>query len=139
MAFDIPLSTNSSFRVPWSDISGKTRYGARGNRHVLIIVSEEPLDHPDVVERKPAIQLTDEARGKLEHQGIPREEQCDDLTIVKARYGLAKDRDIYGVEMSGPGGERLTRECVYKQIASLMNNYTGNGGGMIFKITLEKT
>ena len=32
--------------------------------------------------------------------------------------------------MSGPGGERLTRESVYKQITSLMNN-TDKEGGML--------
>ena len=60
-------------RVPWSNHLGKTGYVASGNRDVLIIVSEEPLDHPDVVERRPAIQLTEEVREKLKHQGIPRE------------------------------------------------------------------
>ena len=124
------MASCSSVEVPWSDNLGKTLYGASGNRDVLIIVSEEPLNHPDVVERRPAIQLTEEVRGKLEHQGISREEQCDDLTIVKARNGLDKRHTIYGVEMSGPGGERLTRESVYKQITSLMNN-TDKEGGML--------
>ena len=82
------MASCSSVEVPWSDNLGKTFYGASGNRDVLIILSEEPLDHPDVVESRPAIQLTEEVRGKLEHQGIPREEQCDDLTIVKARYDV---------------------------------------------------
>ena len=63
---------------------------------MLIIVSEDPMNHPDVVERRPATELTEETRRKLENQGIPREEQNDDLTIVKARYGLDKKRNIHG-------------------------------------------
>ena len=117
--------------IPWSDHWGKTFYGAVGNRDVLIIVSEDPLDHldvylpverPDVVERRPAIQLTEEVRRKLEHQGILREEQCDDLTIVKARYGLHKETTLYGVKSC------KEKVSVCKEIASLMNNTGGEGG-----------
>ena len=81
-----------------------------------------------MVERRPAIhdQLT-EVRGKLEYQWIPREEQYDDFTHHKARHGLDKECSIYGVELSGHGGEKLTRESVYKQITSLMNNTDKKG------------
>ena len=87
--------------------------------------------HPDVVRRRAAIELTEEVRGKLENQGIPRNQQQDDLALVKARYELDKECAIHSVEMSQPGGERLTRERVLKQIAVLMNNYDDRrGGGM---------
>ena len=61
----------------------------------------------------------------------PREDQCDDLSIVKARYGLDKRRTLIGVEIGQPGGVGLTRESVFKHIATLMNNYDGNGGGNV--------
>ena len=101
---------------------------------MLIIVSEGDVSpHPDVVRRRAAIELTEEVRGKLENQGIPRNQQQDDLAIVKARYGLDKEHIIYDVELSQPGGERLTRERVLKQIAVLMNNYDDRRGGGMFK------
>ena len=80
---------------------------------MLIIVSED-VSGPDVVQRRAAIELTEEWRGKLESQGIAREYHSDDLTIVKARCNLAKRCIITGVEMSSPGGKRLTRERVLK-------------------------
>ena len=116
--------------VEWSVRSGKITYGAGGPRDVLIIVSEGDVSpHPDVVRRRAAIELTEEVRGKLENQGIPRHLQQDDLALVKARYGLDKRCTLHSVEMSQPGGERLTRDRVLKQIAVLMNNYDVRRGG----------
>ena len=120
-----------SVSLVWDNRGGKVTYGAVGHREVLIIVSEDSLPEPDVVRRRPAIELTEEVRGKLENQGIPREDQCDDLSIVKARYGLDKERTLIGVEIGQPGGVGLTRESVFKQIATLMNNNTTNGGGKV--------
>ena len=94
---------------------------------MLIIVSED-VSGPDVVQRRPAIEVTEEWRGKLESQGIAREDQSDDLTLVKARYSLDKGCTITGVEMSGPGGKRLTRDRVLKQIMVLANTSTTKGG-----------
>ena len=54
--------------LKWSDHSGKTNYEATGDGDVLIIVSEDGLPEPDVVRRRPAIELTEEVRGKLENQ-----------------------------------------------------------------------
>ena len=121
----------SSASPVWSDLAGKHTYGAAGHREVLIIVSEDGLPEPDVVRRRPAIELTEEVRGKLENQGIPREDQCDDLSIVKARCGLHKRCTLIGVEIGQPGGEGLTRESVLKHITTVMNNYDGNGGGNV--------
>ncbi len=95
---------------------------------MLIISSEGPLGHPDVVGRRPAIELTEEMREKLENQGIPREKQCDDLTIVKARHSLDKECTICGVEMSTPDGEQLTRRDMLIQIARLMKDCDNDGG-----------
>ena len=123
----------------WSSIAGKAEYGATGVRDVLLIVSEDDLSHPDVVPRRPAIELTQQLREKTENQGIARDQQADDLTIMKARYSLQKGRTVVGVEKSGPsgvlGGKKVTRESVLKHITTLMDNSAGgkdyNIGGII--------
>ena len=80
------MKATSDASVEWSVRSGKITYGAGGPRDVLIIVSEGDVSpHPDVVRRRAAIELTEEVRGKLENQGIPRDLQLDDLALVKAR------------------------------------------------------
>ena len=66
----------------------KVAYSAGGKRDVLLIVPNNDLSHPDVVPRRPAIELTQQLREKLENQGIARDQQTDDLTIAKARCGL---------------------------------------------------
>ncbi len=114
----------------WSNNSGKSNYGVNCHCDVLIIVSEcESQPGPDVVQRRGASELTEEWRGKLENQGIAREDQHDDLSIVKARYALDSDYTIAGVEMSSPWGERLTRERVLKKIKTTMNNCDRDKGG----------
>ncbi len=95
---------------------------------MLIISSEGPLGHPDVVGRRPAMELTEKVREKLENQGIPREKQCDDLTIVKVRYIIDKRLTIRGVEMRMPDGEQLTRRDMLIQIARLMKDCDNDGG-----------
>ena len=116
-------------KIEWTDLSGKVSYGARTDKDVLLIVSEDDLSHPDVVPRRPAIELTQELREKLENQGIARDQQTDDLTIMKARYGLTNNRKTIEVEMSQPGGERVTRESVLKHITTLMDNHDDRAGG----------
>ena len=114
----------------WSDNSGKSTYGASAHGDVLVIVSEcESHPNPDVVQRRAASELTEEWRGKLENQGIARENQQDDLSLVKARYDLDKQYTIVGVEMSSPGGERLTRDRVLEKIRTIMKNSDGTKGG----------
>ena len=110
----------------WTNLSGKVGYSAGGDRDVLIIVPED-VSGPDIVQRRPAIELTEEWRGKLENQGIEREDHSDDLTLVKARYSLDKSRTI--TDMSSPGGEKLTRERMLKAIKVLMNNCEAKKGG----------
>ena len=108
----------------WSDRAGKTVYGTAGSRDVLIIVSEdEDVSHPDVVRRRPAIELTEEVRRKLENQGIFRQHQQDDLSIVRARYTLDSR---YAV--SEKGGKQLTRQNVLKSIEDCikMSNREGS-------------
>ena len=113
----------------WTNLSGKVTYSARGKRDVLLIVPNNDLSDPDVVPRRPAIELTQQLREKLENQGIARDQQTDDLTIMKARYGLDKNRRLQEVQTSQPGGKSVTRESVLKQITSLMNNHEDRAGG----------
>ena len=106
----------------WTNLSGKVGYGAIGTRDVLLIVSEDDLSHPDVVPRRSAIELTQQLREKLQNQGIARDQQTDDITIMKARYGLTNNCKSIEVEMSQPGRERVTRESVLKHVTTLMYN-----------------
>ena len=123
----------STRAVEWSTLSGKYTYGASGGRDVLFIVSDSPSRNHDVVPRRSRGELTDDERRKLEHQGVPRCCHHDDLSIMKARYGLDKDENIVGVEF-GDSGRELTCEDVKKQIASLLNN-TDQEGGELFLTT----
>ena len=120
----------SAANVEWSTHSGKHNYGASGGRDVLFIVSDSPSRNPDVVPRISRGELTDDERHKLENQGVPRNCHHDDLSIIKARYGLHSRSKIVGVE-SGDSGRELTREDVKKQIESLMNN-TDKAGGELY-------
>ena len=120
----------SAANVEWSTQSGKHNYGASGERDVLFIVSDSPSRNPDVVPRISRGELTDDERRKLENQGVPRNCHHDDLSIIKARYGLHSRSKIVGVE-SGDSGRELTRDDVKKQIESLMNN-TDKAGGELY-------
>ena len=119
-------NTTGSTAPAWS----KRSYGAVGKRYVLIILSEDDHKHPDAVERRQPIELTEELKDKLENQGVPREDY-DDLSLIKTRYSLDKRKTMYGVEMSEPGGETITKSRVLKRISTLMSTCTdsGDGGG----------
>ena len=122
----------------WSDSSGKYVYAATGSYQVLFIVSEdEDVSHPDVVRRGPAIELTEEVRGKLENQGISGQHQQDDLSILKARYTLDKT-PIAGVERSQDGGPKLTKKAVLARIATLMASCEDSGGSKDWEGTSAK-
>ena len=123
----LPLMGASSVDDMWGNWFGKLQ--AVGPRDVMIIESEEGLSHPDAVPRRPAIELTEELRKDLEDQGIPRAEQQDDLTIMKARYQLPEDRRVARVERSGVGGEMLTKKTAMQKIAIFMQQYEESGGG----------
>ena len=82
-----------------------------------------------MVPRRPAIELTQQLKEKLENQGIARDQQTDDITIMKARYGLTNDCRSIEVEMSQPGGERVTRKSVLKRITTLFKNHDDTAGG----------
>ena len=123
------MAAGTNVSLLWSNLAGRAAYGAVGHRDVLIIVSEDGLPEPDVVRRRPAIELTEEVRRKLENQGIPREDQCDDLSIVKARYGLDKKYSISSLQRRGEG---LTKECVVRKINTVMRKNRNIDGGNYF-------
>ena len=120
----------------WSDLSGKVTYEAVGKRDVLLIASENDLSHPDVVPRRPAIDLT-QHREKLENQGIAREKQTDDLSIVKARYALDKRHTSIEVQPQA-NGKRVTRNSVIKHITTIMNNHDDRAGGGKIILSLKR-
>ena len=126
-----------AFQVDWSTDSGKACYGASGERDVLIIISNSPSRDSDVVLRRSRGELTEDERRKLENQGVPRDCHHDDLSIMKARYGLDSRPQIVGVE-SGDSGRELSCEDVKKLIASLMNNTDKKGGELFLTFNCER-
>ncbi len=79
----------------WSTSNGKyAYYGASGKAEVLLITSNLTTQDDDVVPRRPGGELTDDDRQKLEHQGVTRDSHHDDLSIMKARFILDKDKTI---------------------------------------------
>lgn len=106
--------------IQWES-SGTTVYGAAGARDVLIIVSDAPLSNPDVVPRRESVELTEEQRKGLENQGVPRNSQQDDLSVMKARFGKDKACSLIAVE-SGK------RDYILKRISVLMRATTKEGG-----------
>lgn len=123
-------SSNTTVDMKWTNRSGKTNYAVGGPRNVLLIVADDDLSKPDVVQRRPSIEMTEELRKELEDQGIAREDQCDDMTIFKARYILDERHTITEIEAHG------TRDSALKNIATLMKNTLmkkhddEEGGGM---------
>lgn len=110
----------------WTSSVKITGTQAIGDRDVLIIVSKD-VSNPDAVRRRAGIELTDELRENLESQGIEREEQSDDLSIIKTRYGMEKRFTIADVEMSGQDEGKLTRDGVLNRIETLMKKSDQGG------------
>ncbi len=109
----------------WDTENGKYTYGASGKSEVLLITSNLTTQDDNVVQRRPGGELKDDERQRLEHQGVPRDCHHDDLSIIKARYGLDKERSIAEV-LSDDGS--LTCEQVTKKITRLLNNTETCGG-----------
>ena len=123
-----PTSPNPA----WDTHSGKYGYSASGQTEVLLIVPNLSGPSPEVVPRRPREELSEDERRKLEHQGVPRHCHHDDLSIMKARFSLDKEKRVNEVLT----GDSLTCELVKKQITRLMNNTnTDTVGGK--KVTLQ--
>ncbi len=111
--------------------NGKYSFGAMGTSEVLLITSNPTTQDDDVIPRRPGGELTDDDRQGLEHQGVPRECHHDDLSIMKARFSLDKDKTI--AEVLRDDGSPLTCEQVTKKITQLLNNTDTSGG----KLTIQ--
>ena len=110
-----PTSTNPA----WDTHSGKYACGASGKTEVLLIVPSLPgHQSPEVVPRRPQIELSEDERRRLEHQGVPRDCHHDDLSIMKARFSLDEDKCVNEVLT----GDSVTCELVKKKITHLMND-----------------
>ena len=108
---------------------GVTRKGfkcleASSPRDVLIIVSSESLEGPDIVPRRKG-ELTKEDMDRLTSQGIPQESWHDDARLMEARNqrNSKKVKNVY-IE-NDPAS---TREHILKRIATLFKNTTQSGG-----------
>lgn len=99
----------------------------------MLIIAEGDMSHPHAVKRRAAVTLNqEEEEGEhttLVSQGIPLHQQQDDQTLMQARYKLDKERSMYSVETSKPGGPRLSRVRVYQMITTLMSNQENTEGG----------
>lgn len=114
----------ASVNTEWSDCSGQVYFGASGHRDVLLIVSEDDdLVHPDVVLRRPAIELTQKVTEGLDKQGISEEDHWNDLILLQARYGLDKERTVHEVEDE----ESVTKAGVLYSISKLMEGCNEGG------------
>ena len=113
--------------ITWHTSSGKYAYSARGKVEVLFIVSTSSSPSPEVVPRRPQKLLSEDERKKREHQGVFRDGHHDDLSIMKARYGLDKKKSISEVLT----GDSLTCEQVTEKIVRLMNRTRAAGGNTL--------
>ena len=111
------------------ELLGVTRFGASGPRDVLIIVSSESLEGPEIVPRKEG-SLTEEDKASLESQGIPPESWADEAKVVQARYTRDERYTVVAVEYNQQA------EYIRGAISSLFTNTTKPGGKSVAIICL---
>ncbi len=109
---------------------GIKRHEAYGSRDVLIIVSSESMEGPDIVPRRKG-ELTKEDMDRLTSQGIPQESWHDDARLMEARYKKESERHKNVYIENDPASKR---EHILDRIATLFNNTTQPGG-----MTLNKS
>ena len=78
----------SGIQIQWFADDPDITHGAAGRRDVLHIVSAPSTTSPDIVPRRSRGPLTETEKRKLEKQGIHRDCQHTDLSIMTAREGL---------------------------------------------------
>ena len=105
-------------------IQGFKHHGASGPRDVLIIVSSEPLEGPDIVPRRKG-ELTKEDMDRLTSQGIPQESWHDDARLMEARYQKDSERSKNVYMENDPASKR---GHILNRIATLFNTTTQPGG-----------
>ena len=110
-----------------SMLQGVQSYGAYGPRDVLIIVSNDTLEGPDIVPRKKGC-LTQKDRDTLTSQGIPSDCWDDDGKLMEARFRREAQRFRLLPVVSK---ERLTCQYVKESIKKLMNTTTKPGGNVV--------
>ena len=108
---------------------GVKHFGAAGPRDVLIIVSSESLEGPEIVPRKEG-SLTEDDKASLDNQGIPPETWTDEGKLMQARYSKDKIYTVVAVEYNRPA------KYIRDAISSLFTNTTKPGGKMNFKLLL---
>ena len=102
---------------------GKKEYFADFHCDVLIIVSSESLEGPDIVPRKKKGCLTQKDKDKLTSHGIPTDCWEDEGKLMEARYKKDKKRTVLPIENK----EDMTAEYVLQKITTLFNT-TKQGG-----------
>ena len=88
---------------------------------MLLIESEGEfgVNHPHMVPRRPAIELTEKEKLELQRQGIrPAEGDrgWNDLSLLKARYALDKERIVLEWDKK----EEVTKRNVLRKIWQMM-------------------
>ena len=106
------------------EFQGVKHYGAIGPRDVLIIVSSESLEGPEIVPRKEG-SLTEKDKASLASQGIPPESWADEGKLMQARYTTDKKYTVVAVEYNQQA------EYVRGAIGTLFTNTTKPGGKSI--------
>ena len=102
---------------------GKKYYSANFHCDVLIIVSSESLEGPDIVPRKKGC-LTQKDKEKLISQGIPPDCWEDDGKLMEARYKKDKRFAVLSIENK----EDMTAEYVLQKITTLFKTTSKRGG-----------
>ena len=130
----LSLAYNSTFQIRSSIKNDKEEskgtseeeknYGFYGPRDVLIIVSNESLEGPDIVPRKKGI-LTQEDKDKLTSQDIDPYCWEDDAKLMEAKYEKEPQRfHLLSVESN----HSLTCQYVMDVIKTLMKTTKKPGG-----------
>ena len=101
---------------------GKTCYSAQCECEVLIISQDESLQVADAVPRQ-TCELTDDDKKQLEKLNISTNSQCDDASIMEARYALDKDCTVINTERSQPQN-KLSKSKVLQLIRDTMKTST---------------
>ena len=104
---------------------GEKLYLANFHCDVLIIVSSESLEGPDIVPRKKGC-LTQKDKDKLTSQGIPPDCWEDDGKLMEARY--KKDKRYIGTVLSIENKEDMIAEYVLQKITTLFKTTSKQGG-----------
>ena len=104
-------------------LQGKKMYFADFHSDVLIIVSSESMEGPDIVPRKKGC-LTQKDKDKLTSQGIPPDCWEDDGKLMEARY----NKDKRYIVVSTGNKEDMTAEYVLQKIITLFKTISKIGG-----------